>query len=83
MQTRLRLKHAPAFAGKVQVHNENIALCLYAKDPVGRGRHEVGGGGQPGSGRREVEQNTSREGAMRNIGEFTRCCLDGILIKIG
>ena len=47
------------------------------------GRHEVGGGGQPGSDRREVEQNTSREGAMRNIGEFTRCCLDGILIKIG
>ena len=26
MQTRLWLKHAPAFAGKVQVHNENIAL---------------------------------------------------------
>ena len=36
-----------------------------------------------GGGRREGEQNTSREGAMRNIGEFTRCCLDGILIKIG
>ena len=46
-------------------------------------RHEVGGGGQPGGGRCEVEQNTSREGAMWNIGEFTRCCLDGILIKIG
>ena len=46
-------------------------------------RHEVGGVDSREGGRREVEQNTSREGAMRNIGEFTRCCLDGILIKIG
>jgi len=54
-------------------------------------RHEVGGwtagsrqarGGakhKPVVGRCEDKPGV----AMRNIGEFTRCCLDGILIKIG